>query len=100
MTKSLNPTDNPELYDAAVLGKQIDEFWDSAIGQYLLGMALRDYNKALEEFMECDTTDYKTVCRIQSDMKRAASFREWLSLAIDEGIKAINIIQGNDDHEN
>lgn len=93
---TLNPQDNPELYHTASFGKYVDDFWTSDLGQYLLQRTLEEYNSALEEFRTCDPNDTKQVSRIQSKMLRAESFRNWLSEAIEEGAKALRIIEGND----
>lgn len=97
MTASLNRQDNPELFEAAVMGRRLEEFWDSDIGQYLLTRALGEYNSALEQFQSCDPTDTKTVIRLQSAMARSSGFKEWLSVGISEGLKAVRIIEGQDE---
>lgn len=97
MSESLNPNDDPELFDVAVLGKRVEAFWDSDVGQYLLNKALGEYNSALEEFLACSPLDTPTVTRLQSAMIRAASVKEWLSTAISEGIRAVDIIEKGPD---
>jgi hypothetical protein len=89
--------ENKELFDSAALGASIDEFWDSRIGQYLLERVLAEYNSALEKLKTCDPTNLVTIIRLQSDVKRAESFREWLSVAIANGLKSLNILKGLDD---
>lgn len=93
------PYSEEEQYhlDQAALGKQLDEFWDSRVGQYLLEMSLAQYNRALEDFKTCDPTDYKTVARLQADIRHAESFKDWLNRGIENGLKSTNILQGNDD---
>jgi len=87
----------PKDLETAVFGKQVDLFWDSEIGQYLLGHALREYNTSLETLKSCDPSDSKTVARLQGEIWRAESFRDWLSRAIEDGIRATNILEGIDD---
>lgn len=99
MPNTLNPTDNPELYEVASFGKYVSDFWDSELGQYLLQRALEDYNMALEEFQGCDPTDFKKIATIQVKMRQASNFRDWLSLPIAEGAKALRIIEGHDNEE-
>jgi hypothetical protein len=97
MALTLTPQDSPEQFEAAVLGRECDRFWDSPIGQYLLERTLAEYNTALEEFLICDPTDTPKIIALQSAMKRSASFRDWLSTAIKEGLRAEQIIEiGNE----
>lgn len=92
MAESLNPNDNPEAWEAAVLGREVDSFWDSTIGQYLLKRCLMEYNTALEAFLACDPADTMKVMTYQSNMRRANDFKEWLSTAITEGLRAEQLI--------
>ena len=89
----LNPTEHPEQFEIAVLGRAVQEFWDSRIGQYLLEKSLAEYNLALEQFKSVDPSKVGDVAKIQSTLIRSEDFREWLSAAISEGLRAEQIIQ-------
>lgn len=86
-----------ELLDTAAFGKAVEQFWDSRIGQYLLEKSLEEYNSALEEFKVCNASDTARIVRIQGMMWRAEGFRDWLSQAITNGMKALDILEGNND---
>lgn len=87
----------PQELEIAVFGKQVEIFWDSRIGQYLLENTLQDYNTALEKLKTVDPSDTKTILRLQGEVWRAESFRDWLSDAITAGMKATQILEGMDD---
>lgn len=85
------------MLEVAAFGRAVDEFWGSRMGQYLLEKSLQEYNSALEEFKRCDPTDSAKITKIQGRMWRAESFKDWLSESITAGIKALDILQGNDE---
>jgi hypothetical protein len=87
----------PQELETAVFGKQVEIFWDSRIGQYLLVNTLREYNYSLEKLKTCDPTDFKQVVKLQAEIWRAESFRDWLSQAIEDGIRSTKILEGIDD---
>lgn len=78
------------LYNKAILGKQIEDFMGTEIGKYLLGKADRELANAITELRDC-TAD--NLLKHQSDMKRAESIRSWLVEAIEEGLRALNLIK-------
>ena len=78
------------LWDKAVFGKQVEEFLGSDIGKYLLSKADRELSQAIIALRDC-TPDQ--LVRFQSDMKRAESIREWLVEAVEEGLRAMNLIE-------
>lgn len=85
------------LMEVAAFGRAVNDFWDSPIGQYLLEKSLEEYNSALEEFKKCTPTDSTAIMNIQGRMWRAESFKDWLSQSITAGIKALDILEGNDE---
>ncbi len=87
----------PEEFRTAVFGKQVELFWDSQIGQYLLERSLREYNSAISGLKTCSPTDAATFMKLQSQLIRAESFRDWLSEAIEDGLRAKNILEGLDE---
>ncbi len=85
--------DNEEtevLWEKAVLGKQIDEFLSSDIGRYLLNRADKELANAITALRDCSSED---LIKYQSDMKRAESIRAWLVDAVQEGLRALNLIE-------
>lgn len=83
--------------ERAIFGKQVEEFWDSEIGQYLLARALQEYNTALEELKVCH--NIADMFTLQGKVWRAESFQNWLSAAITDGLKAKNILEHGDDED-
>lgn len=81
----------------AVFGKQVELFWDSDIGQYLLERTLTEYNSAIEELTTCDPTNTAKIITLQSKAIRAEQFRGWLSQAIEDGLRAKRLLEGLDE---
>lgn len=92
------PSDLPpgEL-GVAIFGKQVDMFWDSDIGQYLLKRALAEYNSAISELIQVHPTDVGKIAQLQMKATRAEQFREWLSAAIQDGIRATRVLEGQEE---
>lgn len=86
--------DNHELWEKAIFGKQVDEFLSSQIGQFLIKKAQNDWQIAVQCLRECESKD---LLKFQSDMKRAESIQGWLIEAVEEGLRALNLIQENEE---
>jgi len=86
-----------EALARAAFGREVEEFWDSRIGKYLRAHAQAQYTSAIEDFKQVDPSDAKEVLKIQGRMLLAESFQDWLSLAIQEGIRSLNLLEGNED---
>lgn len=81
-----------ELLERASFGKQVELFWGSAVGQYLENRALEEYTQAITELKTVDPTDFRKVLMLQSKVWRAESFKEWLSQAVTDGLKSLDLI--------
>lgn len=86
-----------ELYDRAAFGKQIEQFWSSAVGNYLQSRATECYTAAIQGLKSVDPQDWKAVQHLQNEISKAEQFKQWLSDGVADGLKALDIIQGNDD---
>jgi len=82
------------LWDKAVFGRQVEEFLCSDMGKFLLAKAEKDWEKAVLALRDCPVEE---LLKHQADMKRAESIRFWLATAVDEGLRALNLIQENED---
>ena len=91
---NLDPNDLPQELETAVFGQEVSNFWDGRIGQYLLGHALREYNSAIDKLKTCDPSDSPLITKLQAEAWRAESFRDWLSTAIEDGLRAKDVIEG------
>ena len=89
--------ENDELYARAAFGKQVELFWSSAVGAYLRARAQEVYNAAIAELKSCDPTDTKKIVKLQSDIFKAEALETWLSEAILDGIKALDLIDSGEE---
>jgi hypothetical protein len=88
--------ENDELFARAAFGQQVDQFWLSQIGNYLQTRAREEYTAALESLKSCDPTDARLVMKLQGDIWRTEAFEKWLSEAILDGIKALDLVENSD----
>jgi hypothetical protein len=88
---------NNELLDQAVLGEQLESFWNSDVGNYLLAKAEREYIMAFNSWVDMDVSNVQAALKTQSDAKRAKSFRAWVNEGIIQGLKAKEILEDRDE---
>lgn len=85
------------LLDVAVLGEQVDQFFKSDIGRYLLDHAARQENEGLEELRRVKCTDTEAVWTAQNKVWVAEKFRTWLTEAVQAGLKAQMILEDREE---
>lgn len=85
--------DRDDLLERAQFGQQIELFFGSQVGQYLRNRALEQYNAAIEQWKSCDPTDTRLVMKLQNEARVAEWFEQWLTEAIIDGAKALELLQ-------
>lgn len=90
---------NDELLERAAFGRQVELFWGSAVGGYLRERARTCYSDAIQELKSVDPTDTRAVMRAQANVWKAEEFERWLSEAVLDGLKALDLLEGNDSDE-
>lgn len=88
--------DNVELLDRAQFGKQVELFWGSRVGEYLRARLHEVYTVAIQELKTVDPTDTKRIRELQNDIFKAESFEQWLSQAVTDGLKSLEILEGDE----
>jgi hypothetical protein len=88
--------DQLNLMNKAVFGRQVEEFLTSDIGRFLLNKADRELAEAIGALRDCQPED---LLKHQFQMKRAESIRGWLREAIEEGLRALNLLEGMEDED-
>lgn len=89
--------ENEILFDVAVLGEQVDQFFKSDIGKYLLEHAAAQEAEGLEALRRVKCTDQQAIWEAQNKVWLAEKFRVWLSEAIQAGLKAQMILEDRDE---
>ena len=89
--------DTDVLVDKAVLGKQVEIFFDSRVGKFLLARIESEINRGVELLKKVDPEDVKQVRCLQNLVWRAESIESWFSEAIMDGIKATEILEERDE---
>jgi hypothetical protein len=85
------------LFDVAVLGEQIDQFFKSDIGKYLLDHAAAQEAEGLEALRRVQCHDTEAVWQAQNKVWLAEKFRTWLTDAIQAGLKAQMILEDREE---
>ena len=82
-----------ELYDRAAFGKQVEAFWTSDIGDYIMKRIASEVDDGFEKFKHADPRNGKELELIQNQINRAESIKAWLSDAVVDGLTAIEVLQ-------
>jgi hypothetical protein len=85
--------DKVMLLRRAAFGKQVEEFWSSDIGNYLLNRLDSEVVEAFGEIKVCDPKDGKTVQHIQNKIYRAESIKVWLTDAVCDGLQSFKELE-------
>lgn len=85
--------DRNSLLDRAAFGKQVEEFWTSHIGNYIMNRIDSEVVSAFAEIKLADPKDGKMVQTIQNKIYRAESIKGWLQDAIVDGLQAIKELE-------
>ena len=83
---------NQELMEAAILGRDAEEFWKTPLGINIL-RRMSDERKEL--VIKLETTNpraFKRIGQIQSDIKRIDTMKSWFSELIILGRQAEKVI--------
>ena len=83
-----------EWLERAQFGKEVELFWSSRIGAYLRERARACYSEAIEQLKVCDPTDTKRIVRLQADIFKSEEFEHWLSDALLDGLKSLDLLEG------
>ena len=92
----LNPED--PLVRWATFGRQVEDFCEGPIGQYLLTKARQESQDAADQLKLVDPEDATAVRALQHKARVADSILAWLGDAIHEGQAALEALK--EDHGN
>ena len=92
---------DPELKEAAVFGRVVENFMQSEIGRYIIFRAQEMEHKALTNLRKCDPENAGSVRQHQNEADVPAMVIGWLRDAVSDGAKALQILETREqDHEN
>lgn len=87
---------NDQVVRAAVFGQQVQDFLQGPLGDYLLRQAERRLKELLEELKKVDPAMMLHICALQAEIRYLEGFEAWLGTAVQEGLTAMAIIEGDD----
>lgn len=89
---NLDPED-PQVR-VAVFGERVQEFLRSEIGAFLLRKAEADLANQIDELKRANVGNSNHIIRLQVRIELLEKFEGWLGDAVQEGLTAIAIIDG------
>jgi hypothetical protein len=84
--------DDPTV-QVAVFGKEVEEFFTSDIGRYLLRRARAEEEEATDELVKEPEKRKETDQALRNKIWLAKTFREWLEVAYNEGLQAMDMLK-------
>lgn len=97
--RAANLDPNDPLVRAAVFGEKVQEFLRSDIGDFLLKRAEAELTAAINSLKSVDPMQMTTVIILQERIRQLERFETWLGDAVQEGLTAISVIEGEEDAE-
>ena len=91
---SLDPND-PDVR-VAVFGKQVEDFLQSDIGDYLIKRSQAQAEEALEELKRVWPWRRRRIQQLQNRIKVAEDFQLWLGYAVASGHQSMTRIEGEE----
>ena len=85
------------LIDVAALGKQVEAFFDSRVGKFIVQRINYEVENGVEHLKKVDPAKTEEVRAIQNEIWRAETLRQWLEDAIMAGLKALDVLEERDD---
>lgn len=76
------------LQQAIALGFDVEAFFGSPLGKYLIKRAEDEVDAAVEELKRADPDNAKAIRDLQNTITRAESFQYWLGDAVNAGKNA------------
>lgn len=97
--RAANLDPNDPLVRAAVFGEKVQEFLRGEIGDFLLKRAETELAAAINSLKSVDPMQMTTVIILQERIRQLERFETWLGDAVQEGLTAISVIEGEEDAE-
>lgn len=93
---NLDPNDN--RVRTAVFGQQVQDFLATEIGAFLLKRAESELATHIESLKTWSASDSLGIMALQGKIRLLESFEAWLGDAVQDGLTAIAVIDGEEDH--
>ena len=94
--KPSNLDPNDPTVRSAVFGQQVQDFLRSEVGDFLLKRAESRLAVLVQGLKTIDATKILEVTNIQAEIRHLEGFEHWLADAVQEGLTAQAIIDGED----
>ena len=80
----------------AVFGQQVQDFLHGPIGDFLIKRAETQLHQLIERLKDANPDDPFAIVKLQAEIKYLEGFERWLGDAVQEGLTAMAIIDGED----
>jgi hypothetical protein len=90
---------NDPLVRQAVFGVEVQDFLRSPIGDFLLKQAEARLRTLIDELKTTDPYDTQIMIGLQAEIRHLEKFEGWLAEAVQAGLTAVAILDGENDAE-
>lgn len=92
---NLDP-DDPAVR-SAVFGKQVEEFLQGDVGGFLIRQSEKALTHLTDQLKKVKASDTEAIIRLQCRIEFLERFQIWLGSAVQDGLTAQRIIDGEED---
>jgi hypothetical protein len=85
------------LVRAGVFGRQVEQFFETDIGDYILQRAQKEIDEAVFKLKKVNPRDAELIQTYQNDIRVCESIISWLADAIAQGQAAVETLKGEED---
>jgi hypothetical protein len=86
----MDDREHDQLIEDVVLGRRVETFLGSDVGQYLLQRIINETTAATDKLIVVDPTDWKEVQKLQNKITVTSSIKGWLEDVLVQSLEAEN----------
>jgi hypothetical protein len=85
--------DKTKLYEAAIAGKDAEEFFSSSVGKYLLTQVSLEREEMVTQLLSTNPWRKGKINKLQAEIKANDKLISWISELITTGHQAIQLLE-------
>ena len=93
----MNLDPNDPLVRTAVFGRQVEDFFESDIGKFLVEKSDLQRDMAIDALKRVAPWRRRRIQQLQNQIAVAEWFQQWLADAVMDGQQAMRVIEGDDE---
>src|SRR3974390_1371899 len=84
------------LLESAVLGKRLEDFLQTDIGQFIMDRCQDDIDEMVEKLKKVSPWRRGAIVRLQAQISAMESFQNWICAAVIDGIRSAEALEDDE----